>query len=453
MLRLDNDRPPSLWESVLPPELFQMSEDLAKIDRILSDERFFAPFREKFYTRVGRPTTPVATYLRMMCLKRRFGLSYETLVKEVSDSFMWRRFCHLSLDDRVPDDKTLIKLTKKYGEDTLEELNDALVLKLKEEKVIRGKKFRMDTMVTEANIHYPTDTGLLADGIKVITRTVAKLKKAKTGIGRRFVNHTRKVKKVCLGLFKLLKARISKDNARLVEAEEQLSEIAKKVIAEGRRVKDQIDALKRKPSVVDSLVRRLGGWLEVTEKIVGQTEQVLKGRLSLPHRLVSIFDTGARPIRRGKARAETEFGRKVLIGETDHGIITTYKVLGENPADATLLKAAVRGHRRLFRKRLKAVAADRGFYSQVNEKWLKKGGVKHVSIPVRGKASRERIMEQKQSWFRRLQRFRAGSEGRVSLLKRVFGLDRSPMRGDQGAEIWVGQGIFAHNLWQVARIM
>lgn len=97
----------------------------------------------------------MATYLRMMCLKRRFNLSYETLVREVSDSFMWRRFCHLSIEGRIPDDKTLIKLTRKYGEDTLDELNDALGLKLKEEKVIRGRKLRVDTMVTEANIHIP----------------------------------------------------------------------------------------------------------------------------------------------------------------------------------------------------------------------------------------------------------------------------------------------------------
>jgi IS5 family transposase len=176
MLRLDNKQP-SLWESVLPPELFEMNEELTRIDRILDDERFFAPFRESFYTRIGRPTIPVATYLRMMYLKRRYKLGYETLVKEVKDSFTWRRFCHLSLKERIPDDNTLIKLTRKYGEDTLDELNDALILKLKEEKVIRGRKFRMDTMVTEANIHYPTDTGLLADGIRVITGTVAKLRK------------------------------------------------------------------------------------------------------------------------------------------------------------------------------------------------------------------------------------------------------------------------------------
>ncbi|MBI4303951.1 MAG: transposase [Chloroflexi bacterium] len=157
MLRLTDDQP-SLWESVLPPDLFRMSEELAEVDRWLDDERFFAPFRERFATRVGRPTIPVATYLRMMYLKRRYGLGYETLVKEVHDSFTWRRFCRLSLEERVPDATTLIKLSHKYGDDTLRDLNDALVLKLKEQKVIRGKKLRIDTTVTEANIHYPTDT-------------------------------------------------------------------------------------------------------------------------------------------------------------------------------------------------------------------------------------------------------------------------------------------------------
>ena len=162
----------------------------------------------------------------MMYLKRRYELGYETLVKEVKDSFTWRCFCHLSLEDRVPDDTTLIKLTHKYGEDTLRALNDALVLKLKEEKVIRGRKLRMDTMVAESDIHYPTDTGLLADGVRVITRTVVKLKKLGAGVGGGFVNHARKVRKTCLGLSRVLKERISKDNARLVKAKEELIRVA-----------------------------------------------------------------------------------------------------------------------------------------------------------------------------------------------------------------------------------
>lgn len=215
------------------------------------------------------------------------------LVKEVKDSFTWRRFCQLSLKDYVPDDTTLIKVTRKYGEDALDELNDTLVLKLKEEKVIRGRKLRMDTMVTEADIHYPTDTGLLADGIRVITHAVNKLKKVGAAIGSGFVNYTPKVRRTCLGLSKLLKERISMDNPRLVKAKEELIEIAGKVIASGRRVKAQIDALQEKRSWVRGLAEQLGEWLEGTEKIVEQPEAAVKERLNILRRVVSIFDTGA----------------------------------------------------------------------------------------------------------------------------------------------------------------
>ena len=117
-----------------------MNEELTKVNKLFDDERFLSTFQERFGTRMGRPTTAVATYLRMMYLKHRYQLGYEVLVKEINDSLAWRRFCYLSLSDRVPDNTTLIKLTHKYGEDTVRALNDALVLKLKEGKVIRGKK-------------------------------------------------------------------------------------------------------------------------------------------------------------------------------------------------------------------------------------------------------------------------------------------------------------------------
>ena len=455
MLRLDNSsqQSPSLWESVLPPELFQMNEELTRVDTLFDDERFFAPFRERFGTRMGRPTTAVTTYLGMMYLKHRYQLGYEVLVKEVKDSFAWRRFCHLSLADRVPDSTTLIKLTHKYGEDTVRALNDALVLKLKEGKVVRGRKLRIDTTVVESDIHHPTDTGLLTDGIRVITRVVSKLKKVVPCIGSRFVKHTRKAKKVYLGLMKVMKGRTGKDDSVLKKARDKLVRIAGEVIADGRAVQAELELLQKKSSLVNRLRWQLGEWIEAAEKVVRQTQEVIKGNRHLPQRLISLFDVDARPIKRGKARTDTEFGRKVLLGETDHGIITIYQVLDENPSDTALLKPVVRGHRRLFRKRLKAVAGDRGFYSQANEDWLKDSGVKQASIPKRGKVREDRRRYQKQSWFKRLQRFRAGIEARISLLKRKFGLKRSLMRGSPRVNIWVGQGILAHNLWQAARIM
>ena len=454
MLRIDNrsQQNPSLWETVLPPEIFQMNEELTKVDKLLDDECFFAPFREKFGTRMGRPTTAVATYVRLMYLKHRYQLGYEVLVKEVSDSLAWRRFCHLALDDRVPDSTTLIKLTHKYGADTVRSLNDALVLKLKEGKVIRGRKLRIDTTVVESDIHHPTDMGLLNDGIRVITRVVSKLKEVIPGIRSRFVKHTRKAKKVYLGLMKVMKGRNGKDKATLKNAQEKLIEITEETIAGGRAVQAELELLQEKPPLVDRLRGQLSEWIEAAEKVVWQTQEVIKGNRRLPRRLVSLFDVSARPIKRGKSRADTEFGRKVLLGETDHGIITTYDVLEENPSDTALLKPVVKGHKRLFRKRLKAVAGDRGFYSQANEDWLEGSGVKRVSIPKRGKTSGERRSYQKQSWFKRLQRFRAGIEARISLLKRKFGLKRSRLRGSPGVNIWVGQGIFAQNLWQATRI-
>jgi transposase, IS5 family len=454
MLRIDNSsqQSPSLWESVLPPELFQMNEELTKVDRLLDDDCFSAPFRQRFGTTMGRPTTAVATYLRLMYLKQRYQLGYEVLVKEVSDSLAWRRFCHLELGDRVPDSTTLIKLTHKYGAGTVRALNDALVLKLKEGKVIRGRKLRIDTTVVESDIHHPTDTGLLNDGIRVITRVVSKLKKAVPGIGRRFVKHTRKAKKVYLGLMKVMKGRTGHDKAALKNAQEELVKITEEAIAGGRAVQTELELLQEKPPLVNRLRGQMGEWIEAAEKVVRQTQEVIKGNRHLPRRLVSLFDAGARPIKRGKSQTDTEFGRKVLLGETDHGIITTCEVLEENPADTTLLKGAVKGHKRLFRKRLKAVAGDRGFYSQANEDWLKDTGVKQVSIPKRGKMGEERRSYQKRSWFKRLQRFRAGIEGRISVLKRKFGIRRSRMRGSLGVNIWVGQGIFAHNLWQATKI-
>jgi len=454
MLRLDNNsqEQPSLWESVLPPELFRMNEELTQVDKLLSDERFLTPFQQKFGTGMGRPTTAVATYLRMMYLKYRYQLGYEVLVKEVKDSFAWRRFCHLSLADRVPESTTLIKLTHKYGAETVKTLNETLVLKLKESKVVRGKKLRIDTTVVESDIHYPTDTGLLNDGIRVITRAVTKLKKLVPGIGSRFMKHTRKAKKLYLRLMKVMKGRTGKDANAIKETRDNLVKISEGVIADGQVVQAELELHQEKSSPVKGLARRLGEWLEAVEKLVGQTKEVIKGNRHLPRRLVSLFDIGARSIRKGKLRTDTEFGRKVLIGETDHGIVTTYEVLGGNPADVTLLKEGVKGHRRLFRKRLKAVAGDRGFYSQANENWLQDNGVSQVSIPARGKTSMERRTYQRQSWFRRLQRFRAGGEAKISLLKRKFGLRRSLIRGDAGAKIWVGQGIFTHNLWQAARI-
>ncbi len=165
----------SLWEAVLPAELRELPAELAKIDRILDDDRFLAPFRSRLTARVGRPTIPTETYLRLMYLKHRYGLGYETLCREVTDSFTWRRFCRVSLDGRVPDPTTLMKLTKRLGPGLLEELNSGLLSLAAERKVLRSRRLRVDTTVVEADVRSPTDSGLCAHAVSRLTRLARRI--------------------------------------------------------------------------------------------------------------------------------------------------------------------------------------------------------------------------------------------------------------------------------------
>ncbi|MDQ7792411.1 MAG: transposase, partial [Clostridia bacterium] len=150
MLRL-KQRQVSLWESALPQEILALPEELAEVDRWLNDDRFLEPYRQRFATKVGRPTVPVETYIRLMYLKVRYQLGYETLVQEVSDSISWRRFCFIPLDAKVPHPTTLVKLTLKYGTETLTESNFVLIQKARERKLVRGRKLQLDTTVVTAD--------------------------------------------------------------------------------------------------------------------------------------------------------------------------------------------------------------------------------------------------------------------------------------------------------------
>ena len=158
----------SLWEAVLPPELLKLPDELARVDVLLDDPVFFGPFEPFFDPRIGRPSTPMETYLRLMFLKFRYRLGYESLCREVSDSITWRRFCRIGLDGAVPHPTTLMKLTTRCGSTAVNGLNEALLAKAAEAKVLRTNRVRADTTVVPANVAYPTDSGLLAKAIRRI---------------------------------------------------------------------------------------------------------------------------------------------------------------------------------------------------------------------------------------------------------------------------------------------
>lgn len=456
MLILD-DKQQDLFGGWVSEEMMKLSEELAYVDKALNDPRLLEPF-SKHAKSIGRHSTPVSTYLRMMYLKRRYEMSYEVTVKEVSDSFKWRVFCHLPIEGRVPDDKTLIKLTARFGEEVVKAVYDAVVRQAVEAKIIRGRKMRLDTTVTESNIHYPTDSNLLGDGVRVITRTIRKIKEV-VKLKTRFRNRTRALKWRLIKMIKFLKGKSNGTKKKLRKTKEDLLALARAVFGQAQAVLQELKGgadvrNQDDPMAVlraESLRAELARWMKLFKIVIGQMQTVLGGNVHIPDRLVSLFDPGARPIQKGKLFPKTEFGRKVLIQEAEKGLTTGYQIHQGNPHDASLLDKALERHEEIFDAPPKELAADRGFHAPDRDDELHKRGIKHVGIPVCGNKTGMRQRTEHGAWFRRLQRWRAGGEATISLLKRMYGLRKTRVRGDRSTASWIGWGLITHNLVLMAR--
>ncbi|WP_067929720.1 ISNCY family transposase [Alicyclobacillus shizuokensis] len=441
----------TLWEAILPEPLLNLPAELEYVDQILDDERFMVPFLEKFNTVRGRPTVPVQTYLRLMYLKFRYQLGYETLVREVSDSLAWRRFSHIPIDGKVPDASTLIKARKRYGEDTVEQLNELLVKKLSEQKVIRHRKFRTDTTVVESDIHHPTDATLLQDGIRAITRTVNHIRQLASHATEGFVDQTDAVKNKVLSFAKVLRRRMSRSWDEVNRITQDVVDITQNVLQQAESVVEKLQRTKKPP--VEAQKEKLQSLVDKTKQLLGQAKEVIGGNRIIPDRIISIHDAEARPIKKGKLAKKVEFGYKVRIDETESGFVTGYAVYTGNPSDDDLLIPAVQHHKEIFGSAPHAVATDRGFSSRKNERALQEEfGVRYVSTPFRGKKGKARTELERAHWYRNLQRFRAAGEAKIALLKQKYGLGRSRFRGHSGTSAWVGYGIMAHNLRRAAQV-
>jgi IS5 family transposase len=437
MLRLDPPGP-DLWDSILPDELRKLPEELARVDELLRDPRFMEPFLRGFNETMGRPTVPVATYLRLMYLKFRYKLGYETLVAEVSDSLSWRRFCGIGYQDRVPDSTTLIKLTQKYGDAPIQSLNQGLVQNLAERKLVRGRKIRTDTTVVASDIHYPTDPSLLYDGLRRLRQKLVPIKGLKLRLGRTMT----KAKQLIFAVAQSLRRPDAKSRARVKHINRQVLRLVRRTIVKVKSVLKHI----RKPAIRQHLQTTLS----LTEKVADQSQERLDG--SKPSdRVVSLIDPNARPIVKGKLGNPVEFGRVAQITQDESGYFTQVQVHEGNPADVTLLPGIVQTHQAQFPDQLKALAADTGFSSADNHALLKNRGIK-VGIPWRGHAPSAIRAKEHRPWYKSIRRFRAGIEGSISFLSRQFGFKRSRYRGNTGTRIWVTWAVIAANLYRFARI-
>ena len=456
MLRL-RDPQESLWEQLLPPQARTLSAELTAVDACLADERFFEPYRQRFRTLIGRPTVPVETYLRLMYLKHRYRFGYETLVREVADSLHWRQFCHLALDATVPHPTTLSKLTRKYGPDVIHDLNRLLVQRASERKLVRSRKLRVDTTVVQAPIDYPTDIGLLADSVRVVTRTVRRLQAAGAAVRTTFRSRARSIKRALGAVGRSLrmrtdeaKAAVLAQTARVLRLTRQISRQAQHVLRNSRPRGPHGEG--RPATLVPRTRQRLRRQLALTAQVMAQARARIRGTTSIPDRVVSVFDPEARPIRRGKLSMKTECGYKALLTETEDRVITHYEVHVGNPADGGLLASALTGHTQTVPRTPRVVATDRGFGSKDNETLLREAGVKQISLPYKGRLSAPRLAHERQRWFRRQQRWRSGQEATISLGSRKYEWRHSRLRGRDGADTWIGFGILTYNLNRMVTI-
>lgn len=445
MLRL-RDQQTTLWDPVLPPGAKVLSNELAAVDALLDDDRFMTPFVERFNTRVGRPTIPIETYLRLMYLKHRYQLGYETLVREVADSLSWRRFCRLSLDTEVPHSTTLLKLTRRFGPTVVEQLNETVLKTAVERKLLRSRRLRVDSTVTEADVRFPTDSSLCAHSVSRLGGAVAQVKAVGLAVSTRFRNRIRTVNRVMRRL--ALGLRRPGSLANTLKRTGELRELVAAATRQARRVLGKAKQRARRAGKRGQLATAgLGREIELAERVAEQTRRRLAGETNIADRLVSLCDLEARPIRRGSLRKPTEFGYKLALGDTPEGFVVAHDVHIGAPLDTDTLEPVLRKAKAMG-MRIKTVLADRGFGNEIADQVLKAANIRDKVIPRVGRAD---PVESTRRWRRRYC-FRAGVEGRISALKRRYGLRRSRLKGHAGVRIWVGFGILANNLDRMAAL-
>jgi len=453
MIRLRHQQP-SLWEGVWAEEVGDLWEPwMRAADGLLEDDELLTKVFEaqgrrwKQSRRRGRLQTPAEVLLRLMLLKHVRNWSYEVLEREVRANLVYREFTRIGTK-KVPDAKTLGRLGLVIGAEVVQQLHARMVELAREPKVVQGRRMRVDTTVVETNIHYPTDSSLLGDGARVLTRLTKRIAEAVGGLQNKVRDRMRTVRRKVVAIAIASRQKGAAGEEKRKQIYRGLLSVVRKVRNQAQRVRAEVKEMsQRKRRQVKQEIQELGTMVERVTQVVKQTcARIFEGNTKSPDKLVSVFEPHTEIIRKGKASKPTEFGKMVKVQEAENQIITAYQVFEEKPADTALLVDAVSQHEQRLGRTPELVAADAGFYSQANEKKLAEKGVKRISIPNRSTQSETRKKYQKQRWFKNGQRWRTGCEGRISVLKRRHGLDRCLYRGLEGMQRWVGWGVIADNL-------
>ena len=455
MLTLLADQPECLWDDALPVEVKQLPEDLAALDVLLSDQELLWPLVERWRQEFaqtgravlteGRPTIALETYVRLMLLKQRYRWGYRTLVAEVSDSIHLRRFCRISLTDRVPDESTVRKLTRRIGSETVAELTRALIVKATREKRFRPRAVRIDSTVTEADVCYPTDSGLASAGVRTLAREGRKLAKLIGEKQRRVRDRSRSMGRKLRAISRTIRRRSGEAKEEVLRLTAETGELLEGSVKEARRLAAvaRRSARGRGAKAKLKAAAKLEAFADRSAKVARQIRRRVAGE-PITDRIISLHDPDARPIRKGKLGKLNEFGFVSQLAEVTEntkpgarGLILPASTEPGNPAEETLLPWTVAELKRLG-IRPREIAVDGGFKAGPTNTAFADLQPKTVFVAGRQEPASKRTT-------RRLRRYRTGEEGRISHLKRRYGLERSRLKGDEGRRIWTEWGILAYN--------
>ena len=456
----------SFGDGLIAGEVGDLREDwMRHADQVLADEQIVATVYEALAQRHpnsrsrGRHGAPAETVLRLLILKHVRNWSYDVLEREVRANLVYRDFTRVG-GGKTPDAKTMGRWGLALGPVVLKQIHERMVRIAQDNGVTTGRRMRVDTTVVETNIHHPTDSTLLGDGVRVLTRLMKKITKLAGAAGTKLRDRTRSVKLRLLEIGRVARSKGPVRQDRLTQHYRRLLDATSRVVGHAKRFSDEIArGVKRSRSflkqlALDGLRRQLDAMMPHVKQVMKQTRaRIFRGNTRSEGKLLSLFEPSTEVIRKGKAGKPNEFGKMVKLQEAENQIVIDYQVYARRPNDSDILVTAIEVHQALLGRTPRLVAADAAFYSNKNEAAAKAKGVKRVCIPNRSTKSAERKREQRKRWFRNGQKWRTGCEGRISVVKRRHGLDRCRYKGFVGMQRWVGLGVIADNIVNIGRMM
>ena len=407
----------------------------------------------------GRRGAPAEMVLRLLVLKHVRNWSYATLEREVRTNLLYRAFTRVG-GGKVPDATTMGRWGLAVAPEVVAQLHQRIVALARDAQVVEGRRMRVDTTVVETNIHYPTDSSLLGDGVRVLTRTMKRVTAIAGAVGATLRDRSRSVRHRLWEIGRIARSKGKQRQEKLTRAYRRLVAATSRVVGQAKRFSREIGAgVKRTSHVIqhaalEGLRQELDTFVPRVQQVLRQTRtRVFGGDTHVKDKLLSVFEPSTEVIRKGKAGKPTEFGHMVKLQEAEQQIITTYAVYDHRPSDSDLLIPAIEAHTQIFGHAPRLVAADAAFFSGANEAAAHALGVTRVCIPNANTTSAARKRDQKTRWFKNGQKWRTGCEGRISVVKRRHGLNRSRYKGDDGMKRWVGLGVIADNLINIGRVL